>query len=321
MKRRTLAVILLAAAVFMSLSACGAKSAAESCDAACNFSYAPDEPEVPAPGQAAEDRSGEQKAFGISGGKAAVDAEKIVYSGYAEVETKDFDKSVEEIARMIASVNGFIENSSLTGSNYSGGRDCRSASYTIRIPADKFKSVSDSLSEIGNVIYLNTNAENITTQYYDTQSRLNAYRIEDERLTEMLKKAETVEDMLSIESRMSEVRFNIESLVSEMNRYESQLSYSTLSITLTEVKNLTNAQGMGASYWEEMRAGLESTLVGVWDFLKDLGLFIVAALPVIIILAAVAAVVVVIVRRRRRKKAAARLQASAGTSGEEKTEK
>jgi len=105
---------------------------------------------------------------------------------------------------MVSDIGGFVQSSSVTGSDFytehSGVTTYRSAQYVFRIPADKFKSFTESLSTLGNVPYSSTNAENITMQYSDTESRLTASRTKEARLLELLAKASSMEDILAIEN-------------------------------------------------------------------------------------------------------------------------
>lgn len=230
-------------------------------------------------------------------------SDKIIYSAYAQIETLDFDASVKAVDSLVKRLNGFLESSSVTGSNYHSGRDYRSASYTIRIPAGSFNEVTQALSDLGNVTYCNTNAENITSQYRDTKGRLDAYQIEYDRLLDMLSRAETVEEMLSIESRLSEVRYHIESLTTTLGGWDSLVNYSTLMIELTEVKDLTTAQGTQLTYWQEVGEALKGTLRGLGRFFQNALLFLIASAPVLAILAVIAVAVIVIIKKRKAKKA------------------
>ena len=123
---------------------------------------------------------------------AEVDPDKIIYSGEAQVETQNFDDSIAKLMDMLEQYGGWIEPSSLSGANYysisRGNSGNRSASYTLRIPSDKFETVMNSLSQLGNVPYTYTYSENVTAQYYDTQARLTAYETQEARLLEMMGK-------------------------------------------------------------------------------------------------------------------------------------
>ncbi len=305
MKKKALAA-LLAIILILSLAACGGSKSSESMVSTADTQPAEAEGGYANGLEAADSAAAEEPApqAGAGGGEqTAPVSDKLIYSGYAEIETLDFEGSIKAIDALIARVGGFIESSSVTGSNYSSGRDYRSASYTVRVPAAAYQDAAGSLDAIGNVTYQNSSADNITSQYYDTQSRLEAYNIEYDRLTEMLKKASTVEEMLAIEDRLTEVRYSIESLTTTLRGWDSLINYSTLTLSLTEVKDLSSAQGAGLSYWQEVGAALKSTLKGVGRFFSSLLLFLIAALPVLAILAALAAVTVLIVKKARARRA------------------
>lgn len=229
------------------------------------------------------------------------DSEKIIYSCYAEIETLTFEESCEEITKLIARYGGFLEQSTVSGHNYNyEGR--RNAEYVIRIPRESFEEVTGSLSNIGNVPYCSVSAENITSQYRDTESRLATYQVEEERLLSMLEKAETVADMLEIESRLSEVRYNIESLTTTILGWDSLVSYSTLTIYLQEVIEYTAEPEL--TYWQRIGKGFMRTLRDVGEFFKDLFRVIIVSLPVLVLLAAGAGIVIAVIRIFKKRRAA-----------------
>ena len=244
---------------------------------------------------------------GASGTAASrnFDSEKIIYSCYAEVETLTFEESCQEITKLIARYGGFLEQSTVSGHNYNyEGR--RNAEYVIRIPRESFEEVTGSLSNIGNVPYCSVSAENITSQYRDTESRLATYQVEEERLLAMLEKAETVADMLEIESRLSEVRYNIESLTTTILGWDSLVSYSTLTICLQEVVEYTAEPEL--TYWQRIGKGFMRTLRDVGEFFKDLFRVFVVSLPVLVLLAAGAGIVATVVVLCKKRRAAKRIR-------------
>ena len=136
--------------------------------------------------------SNAQSAGGITEGTpAAADlAEKIIYSAYAEVETTEFDESVDTVYALMDRFGAFMETSSVTGNNltdsYYGYGSSRTADFTLRVPKDRYSAMTSALSEVGNVTYLTSNADNITAQYTDTASRLSAYEVEEARLLDLM---------------------------------------------------------------------------------------------------------------------------------------
>jgi hypothetical protein len=271
MKKKALA-LLLALLLVIGLCACGASSSMGSNDTVS--AAAPQEAETNETGKAdysgIADGDSSQEAPGAADDTGAPTTDKIIYSAYAEIETRDFETSVQDVYGLIDRYGGFSESSTVTGNDFYDTRSTRSASFVIRIPSARFEEMTDSLTELGNVPYSSTNAENITARYNDTQSKLDAYEIEYDRLLSMLEKAETVEDMLAIEDRLADVRYNIQSLSNTISGWDSLLSYSTVTLQLNEVVEYTEEPVETETYWEEVAAAFSSTLRAVGRFFKGL---------------------------------------------------
>ena len=223
--------------------------------------------------------------------------EKMIYTAEIDMETKEFDATVENISGLAQQYGGFFESSYISGNSYGSQSTYRYANFTIRIPKENYEAALGGLQELGNVLYINSYSENITTQYTDTQSRLEAYRTEEERLLYMLDMAETVEDMLSIESRLSDVRYEIEYLTSSLMNMDNEVNYCTIDLYLNEVARLTDVPGTGRSYWQEIGDGIKNTFRSIGDFFKNLFKWFVVALPVLVILAAVAVIIILIIKK------------------------
>lgn len=226
--------------------------------------------------------------------------EKLIYTAYAEIETTEFDKTIDDVYSLIDKYGAFIESSSVSGANYSSAyynhQTYRHANFTIRVPVDSFKAMKADMDSLGNVLYINTDVDNITPQYTDTESRLNAYRAEEENLMEMLEMAETVEDMITIQDRLSEVRYNIETLTSTLRNWQNQVDYSTIELQINEVEDLTEKFDIQQSYWEQMWSGFKSTLNDIGEFFKECFKGFVIILPVLLLLVIIAFVILLIIR-------------------------
>ena len=297
MKKRI--ALLLALLMTLSLCACGSSSKsqmASSTEAA--YDSAPMEPEsnsARASGFATMDSAvsageyGEYDSGAESGDVPDENPEKIIYSADATVETTEFDKTLEELAALIKEYGGWVQSSSINGANYysisRGSSYNRSADYTIRIPSDKFQTVMGSLSTLGNVPYSYTYTENVSAQYYDVQSRLTAYKTQEARLLEMMEKAQTVEDTITIEEKLTELQYKIDSLQSSLNNWDRQVNYSTISLSVQEVGEYTEQQAVTISYGQRLLNAFTDSLKGTGRFFKDLLVFLVSALPTLVILA------------------------------------
>ena len=232
-------------------------------------------------------------------------AEKIIYSVYADIETKNFDETIENVRVLMERFNAFIESSSISGVNYAsrhyGWNDFRSAYFSLRVPKEHLNSFSLNLQTLGNVIHESSNAMNITSQFYDTQSRLNSLVVQESRLLDMLANAEDVPDLIMIEERLSNVRYQLESLMTTLNNWQSQVDYSTLSISIREVEEFTEQVQIHRTYWEQMYDGFMATIRNTGKFFMNLFLWVVVNAPVLIILTAIAVFALLIVKIKIRK--------------------
>ena len=310
--------VLLILALALSLCACGsastAGSAAKSDAAYYSNSYMVTE-EAPSEEPLWDYAEAE---YGLSAGsvpRAAGESDapaerpgKIIYSANVQVESTDFDGSLAKLDELVEQYEGWVESSSVNGSNYydrsRGNVSRRSASYTLRIPSQRFQELMSSLSALGNVPYTHVYTENVTAQYYDVQARLTAYTAQEQRLLEMMELAETVEDIIILEDRLTEVRYTIESLQSSLNNWDRQVSYSTVYLDLSEVQEYSPEPQIQPSFGQRMLTALKGGLRDMGSFFKELLIFLSGALPTLVLLAVIALAVILPLRRRAKKRRA-----------------
>ena len=330
--------LLLAALMALALAGCGASkndtaaSAGAYYDAREDYLYdEPAEAEAPMPAAAAEASNGVGGANNSVPDNAPDMSEKIIYNAEVTLETTGFDDALERIAAMVRDMGGYMESTSVSGSNYGaisrGSAGARSAYYTIRIPSARFAEFTGSLTDLGNVPYSRTYTRNVTREYYDTQSRLDAYKVQEKRLLEMLSVAETVEDMLAIQRELTDVQYEIDSLTGTLRYYDNQVGYSTVDMTVREVREYTPEPTITLTYWERMSKGFRESLHDTARFFTEFFLWFVTSLPWLIPLGAIIVVIVVLIRRRTArnpeiaKRRAARKEARALRRARRKTRK
>ena len=304
--------LLLAALMALALAGCGSSKGSSS--AASEAYYAEDREEYgfnsyadAAPAEAPM-MAAETASSGVGGAKNSVPdniqdmSEKIIYNAEVTLETTGFDDALERIAAMVRDMGGYMESTSVSGSNYGaisrGNAGARSAYYTIRIPSARFAEFTGSLTDLGNVPYSRTYTRNVTREYYDTQSRLDAYKVQEKRLLEMLSVAETVEDMLAIQRELTDVQYEIDSLTGTLRYYDNQVGYSTVDMTVREVREYTPEPTITLTYWERMSKGFRESLHDTARFFTEFFLWFVTSLPWLIPLGAIIVVIVVLIRRR-----------------------
>ena len=302
MKMKRTCALLLALLMCLGLCACGT---AKSSSPAMREQSSVSSGYVPAPAQMSGsapmamnaaydmDMAYEDSGFGMMASAKSEapteNPEKIIYSGDATIETTEFEKSIAALEAMIEKEGGFIQSSSVNGSNYydsaRGYTSRRSASYTLRVPSEKFSDIMSRLSAFGNVPYTYTYTENVTAEYYDVQARMQALQAQESRLVEMMKLAETVEDIITIEDKLTDVRYRIDSLQSSLNNWDRRVAYSTLNISVQEVQVYTPETVTKLTYGQRLANAFTDALENTGEFFKDLLVFLVSALPTIVILA------------------------------------
>ena len=315
MKKRTLAILAaaLSLVLLLSLGACetqkSANVAAESYRSGNTYSssaayngfaaFDMETAEYEAAPMAAAKTAG-SGASGDSGEEVPeLDPDKIIYSGDATLETESFEDTVEAVRKLITDCGGFVESSSLSGSNYYSAR-LRTASFTLRVPSAKFTEIMSSFSGFGNVPYSHTYTENISARYYDTAARLTAYQTQEQRLLQMMEQAETVSDLVTIEDRLTELRYQIESLQSTLNRWDRQVSYSSISLDIKEVREYTPE--VQQSYAQQLGRAFKQGLSNMVEFFKDALLWLLESLPVLVLILVLVLIARPIVKKWRTKR-------------------
>lgn len=137
--------------------------------------------------------------------------------------------------------------------------------------------------------------ENVSLQYTDIEARLKSLEVQEERILEMLSKAESLEYVLELESRLSEIRYEIENYTSKLNRYDSLISYSTVTILLSEVYELTVTEQPPKTFGEKLSQRFN------WNFMTGFALWFLGNIVEIVIVAGLIVLAVsVIVRLNKR---------------------
>ena len=222
------------------------------------------------------------------------DSAKIIYTANLTLETRDYDTARAALDAALSDADGYMESSS----EYTNTDSTRSVSLTLRVPQDSYKSFLAAAAQSGSVTYQNQQAEDITTRYMDTEARLASLTAQRTRLQELQAQADTLADLLEIESSLSDVQYQIESWQSQLDWYSNQVSCCTVYITLNEVETLTPTS---TSFGAKLLAALRNGWTGFVSGAQAVAVFLVGAWPAILI-GAVCGVIYYRVRHPRKKK-------------------
>ena len=221
---------------------------------------------------------------------------KLIKTVHMDVETEDYPTLIHSVSDKVESIGGYTEHYESYNENNIGNRGC---SLTLRIPAAQLDSFIDQVSEISNITYRQESVEDVTLKYVDLESHKKMLLEEQERLMELLGQAETIEDIISIESRLTEVRYQLESMESQLRTIDNKVTYSTIYLSINEVTRYTPPVEKGA--WERMSSGFIENVYNVIDGFKEFGIGFVISIPVIIVYAVIITAAFLIFRLIRKR--------------------
>ncbi len=266
---------------------------------------------VAAPAEGAEAKSAPSEA-------AIAASRKLIKDGSFYVQTNDFDVFLTKLQQQIITLGGYVESSSISGNSY-GYDSCRDAQLVARIPAEKFDSFTETVSSLGTVTSRNETVKDITGSYIDTESHIAALKTEQEALLGILKKASTVSEIIEVQSRLTEVRAELESFQSQLKTYDDLIAYSTVTLNIEEVERVTAAEKQG--FFAEVKSRLSDNLYNLGQGLRSFAVWFISSLPYIILFAVVAIVLIFIANRLRIKRKRRKFAKRAKELRNKKTEK
>lgn len=290
MKMRKLAIILAAA---LCVTACGASAkyeSAASAPMAVAEEAAVEEYYEDTAMEMAETEAGSGVETNADISQTANVNRKLIRTFDLSIQTKEFDEVLNGIQTKVQELGGYIENSSLDGGSAYYSHYNRYSNMTVRIPSDKLDGFIANVKETANVTYISESTEDITLRYVDVESRKIALETERDRLLELLEKAETVEDIITIEGRLSEVRYQLESYTSQLRTFDNQVDYSTVHINISEVDRETKVEPK--TFWEEVKDRFGDNLYDMGRSIRNLAIGILGSSPYILLLIIFLAVII-----------------------------
>lgn len=293
MKKRSMVIACIAGAAIM-LAACGSSSKSTS-----DTSYAEMAPE------AAYD-STEMTVYTNDGNAADTGSTEVTESAQStdrklirnvslSMETREYDTLIRNLEAEIKALGGYIENMDASNGNSYYGNGERYASITARIPAASLDDFVSKVGEEANVTNHSESVQDVTLTYVDMASHKKMLQEEQNRLLELLNNAADIEDIITIESRLSEVRYQIESMESQLRTYDNQVDYSTVDLSINEVAELTPI--VEESALTRIQTGFVRSLNNVGHGIKEFFVNFVIAIPYLVVWGIVIAVAVLIIRK------------------------
>lgn len=176
-------------------------------------------------------------------------SDKLVYTCDMSVQTLDYDQTVTSIRQKITDYNGIVASENETDSandwyynSYSKSSGTMSLNITVRIPADQYEAFLSGLEGTGRVMSRSENVRNISKTYYDTEATIESLEIQESRLLNMMNEAASIDDMLTIESRLTEVQTELNKNKTQLDTMNTDVNYSTVNISVQEVVEYSDSE-------------------------------------------------------------------------------
>lgn len=220
-------------------------------------------------------------------------AQKLIKTASVRFETKDADDLIKKISSQVSSLKGYT--SSLNQRKNDGYLTFET---NVCVPAEKLEEFIDYLEKTGTITSKNIETTDVTDDYTNTESKIKALETEESALLAMLAKCETVQDSMSVQERLASVRGELETLRSQKKNYDQRISYSEVSISISEVERVKKTP---TSFGSQVRENFSDSIYNIGQFFRSLGIFLLGESPYIVLIAAVIAVVIIIIKKKRNK--------------------
>ena len=235
------------------------------------------------------------------------EARKLIKTVEVTLQTERFDDLAAALEQSVADAGGYIEQSELQGrTDY---RSSRYASYVLRIPVQKLEGFSAGLSDLGVVTYSHTSQEDVTLTYVDLEAHITALNTERDSLLRLLEQAESVEDIITIQGRISDVQYELERYTSLLRSYDNRIDYATVRLNVNEVAHEDELEET-PSVWAQIGRNLKSAVRGIGHFFRGAFIVLVSALPYLAVVTVIALPILyfTVFRRIRRRRMAQKEQ-------------
>lgn len=225
----------------------------------------------------------EEKTSNQVAGKqdSAVQEKKIIQNCNLAIIADDLKKLSSQIHSKADELGGYIENEQLMEDR---------STARVRIPAAKFNDFIVFTEGSYEVINKNITADNITDAYVDNEARLKNLRAQEEQVLNILKKANTVEEVLKVQTELYKIRGEAEALEARKKSWDKQVDYATVTINASKknivVDNKKSIIG-GNDFIKASAKGFNNTLVSLTLFIQKFLIFVISNIIPIALLAVI----------------------------------
>ena len=230
------------------------------------------------------------------------DATKIIKESNITMQTDNYDSSLNSIKELINTSNAnVVKMQENQGSTYdimkTQSSDLRNVDMTIKISKDKFENFNTELKKIANVVSYYEEAQDISSSYADIEAKIESYKLQEAQLNELIKKATVAKDLLEISNQTQKVIEQRESLQRQKDSYDNQISYSTVTVKLTEVESTEITE---KNTFSRIKDTFESSLLQIKEIFINIIMGIVYIIPYLLIAGIIILIIYIIIRFKKK---------------------
>jgi len=214
---------------------------------------------------------------------------KIINNADLSVETLEFDNSLITLEEIIASFNGYTQSSSVSQMGINSGiyRNDRSAQFVIRIPNEKFQEFLNEASKVGIVTNKHTYGDDISSSYYDSETRLKVLKAQEDRYLALLGQTKDIKEIIEVEKALTEIRYEIEGIQGYLKQMDNLVEHATINLYIQEVTEASNIDSPAITFGEKIAKAFKGSLRSLKSLGINIVLILVAIIPYLIILSIV----------------------------------
>ncbi len=260
------------------------------------------EPEAPMP-EAPMEAEKPSADSGVNSSNTDVTAgRKIIYSSNFNLETKEFDKSIASLDALCLEFGAWYETSNSYGTAENGNRN---AYFTVRVPAENYRAFVSRQGTIGVVISSSENNRDVTEQYTDVEARLASATLREERVLKILENADRLDDVLTLERELASIRYEIESLTGSLRKYDSQVNYSSVTISIREVTTITPTPPKTLTFAERLskafNSGIDNFKQGVENLIVNASYNLISLIFWLVVIAVLIIFLIIKIKKLKKK--------------------
>lgn len=207
-------------------------------------------------------------------------SEKKIRTVNISLAVKSVENAAKELKDKVKTQGGYIESEDFSTLNE--WDDTKRMSFTIRIPKDNVDGFLDFLNGEGRILSKSENLQDVRLQYRDAKSHIKALETEQERILTLMDKAETIDQLIALESRLTDIRYQLESYNSEILDYDNRVNFSTIYLELQESVEGKINNTSSYSFSDKVKNGFYRNIFAIQLFFSNLALFLLVYIPQIL---------------------------------------